>query len=269
MDNSLSLQVFQNNKFGKLHYIVKEGEPWFLAKDVANALGYNQSSDMVRLLDERDISKIEPSMLMPIANVSPHDPSALYADGSIHKKTSKPLTLINESGLYNAIFNSRKLEAREFKYWVTSEVLPSIRRTGSYSIENDTDDLLIALKKSAQNANHILKVYSEQLAIRKEQEQLKLEQQSQKQELNNLKETIEFQTKGDQYYTISGYARKLKIKLARNTKIMYGKLAKKLSLKLGYDTGFISHPEYNKVNTYHQDILELVFEDDKQDEFDF
>ena len=264
MSYSLSLQVFQNSKLGNLHYIIKEGEPWFLAKDVAEILGYRQSNNMIQSLNSEDIGKAEPS--------------CFNQDGLIHKFASKPLTIINESGLYDAIFNSRKPNAREFRRWVTSEVLPSIRRTGSYNVENSFDDMsLESFKRNAENAQKIYQMYKSQLELKrsqetvlKEQEQLKLEQQSQKQELNSLKETIEFQTKGDQHYTISGYARKLEIKLARNTKIMYGKLAKKLSLKLGYDIGFISHPEYNKVNTYHQDILEMVFdEDDKQDEFNF
>ena len=91
---------------------MKDGEPWFVAKDISGILGYRDAANLVRRLDE---------------------------DEKDTQKTSTPsgdqeMTAINESGLYNAILGSTKPNAKEFKKWVTAEVLPSIRKTGGYLI---------------------------------------------------------------------------------------------------------------------------------------
>ncbi|AXB03630.1 transporter [Aeromonas caviae] len=88
----------------------EQGEPWFVASDVAAVLGYAQTNNMNKLIDEDDKNK-----------------RVLQIGGNYVNQS-----LINESGLYQAIFGSTKLEAKRFKRWVTSEVLPSIRKTGSY-----------------------------------------------------------------------------------------------------------------------------------------
>lgn len=90
--------------------MVEGGDPWFIAADVADALGYLTTKDMTRFLDadEKD-GQIVPTLGGP-----------------------QEMTIINESGLYSAILKSRKPEAKRFKRWVTGEVLPSIRKTGSY-----------------------------------------------------------------------------------------------------------------------------------------
>lgn len=87
-----------------------EGEPYFVARDVSNILGYRDASTATRSLDEDE--KLLHTM---------------YVAGQ-NRKT----VLINESGLYNLIFGSRKEEAKEFKKWITSKVLPTIRKTGGY-----------------------------------------------------------------------------------------------------------------------------------------
>lgn len=90
--------------------ILREGEPWFVAKDVADILGYSEASSMTRHMDEDEKGL-----------------STGQTPGG-----SQEMITISESGLYVAIFNSRRPEARDFRKWVTSEVLPSIRKTGSY-----------------------------------------------------------------------------------------------------------------------------------------
>lgn len=88
------------------------GELWFVASDIASALDYRMASDMTRFLD--DDEKGTHNLRTPSGN--------------------QDLTIISESGLYSAILKSRKPEAKQFKKWVTSEVLPSIRKTGKYDI---------------------------------------------------------------------------------------------------------------------------------------
>ena len=86
------------------------GEPWFVATDVASALGYSEAHAMTRHLDEDETCSVKLT----------------------DQVQDRMVTAINESGLYSAILRSRRPEAKRFKKWVTSEVLPSIRRTGRY-----------------------------------------------------------------------------------------------------------------------------------------
>ncbi len=106
-------QLFNNPEFGDLRCIEKDGEPWFVGKDVAVALGYSKPTDAVRkrvFEEDRGVSKME-------------TPSG-----------TQQMTIINESGLYSLIFGSKLEKAKRFKHWVTSEVLPALRKTGSYTI---------------------------------------------------------------------------------------------------------------------------------------
>jgi prophage antirepressor-like protein len=93
--------------------IEKNGEPWFVGKDVAEILGYSDTAQAVRKhIDNEDKGVVE--MTTPGGK--------------------QPVTIINESGLYSLILSSKLPTAKEFKHWVTSEVLPSIRKTGEYKI---------------------------------------------------------------------------------------------------------------------------------------
>lgn len=106
-------QLFNNPEFGDLRCIEKDGEPWFVGKDVATALGYSKPTDAVRkrvFEEDRGVSKME-------------TPSG-----------TQQMTIINESGLYSLILGSKLEKAKAFKHWVTSEVLPALRKTGSYTI---------------------------------------------------------------------------------------------------------------------------------------
>jgi prophage antirepressor-like protein len=94
-----------------------DGEPWFVARDVCDVLGIERAADAVRRLDEDEYQQVAATTVSTAARpgVGP-----------------QTLTVVNESGLYSLVLGSRKPEAREFKRWVTREVLPSIRKTGSY-----------------------------------------------------------------------------------------------------------------------------------------
>lgn len=108
------LQLFQNERFGTIRGLDIDGEPWFVGKDVAEALGYSNTRDALgRWVEEDDR-----------ADVAIHDGSQ-----------NRSMVIINESGLYSLIFSSKLPKAREFKRWVTSEVLPAIRKTGTYTVK--------------------------------------------------------------------------------------------------------------------------------------
>lgn len=104
------LQIFNSEEFGPIRAVMFGAEPWFVGKDVAEALGYSETNAMTKRLDMEDFM------------------SAKLAGMNMKS------TLINESGLYAAIFGSKLENAKKFKHWVTSEVLPAIRKTGTYSI---------------------------------------------------------------------------------------------------------------------------------------
>ena len=118
------INIFKNSRFGDLVYIIKENAPWFLVKNITEVLNYNQPSDIIKRLDERDIDKIDLSSITNIA----HCDSII--GGHFHRKTSEPLMIINELGLYDAILYSGKPNAKEFRRWVVNEVLPQIRKKG-------------------------------------------------------------------------------------------------------------------------------------------
>lgn len=110
------LQIFNNEEFGDIRTMNINGEPWFVGFDVADALGYkNQSDAIMKHVAEEDRRVIQKSQITTLADVP-----------------NRGFTFINESGLYALIFGSKLESAKRFKHWVTSEVLPSIRRTGSY-----------------------------------------------------------------------------------------------------------------------------------------
>lgn len=109
------IKTFKNKEFGTVRTIVKDGEPWFVGKDVAEILGYKETAKAIR------------------THICAEDKgvSVLDTPGGQQK-----ITLINESGLYSLILGSKLPKARTFKRWVTSDVLPTIRKTGGY-VAND------------------------------------------------------------------------------------------------------------------------------------
>lgn len=110
MENQL--KVFNNSEFGSVRTILVNDEPYFVGKDVADILGYSNTSDaLIKRVDEED--KLT---------------SQIATSGQ-----NREMTIINESGLYSLILSSKLPKAKSFKRWVTSEVLPAIRQNGTYS----------------------------------------------------------------------------------------------------------------------------------------
>lgn len=109
---SKEIQIFKNEQFGQIRMLDKDGEPWFVGKDVAEALGYSNTRDALeRHVDEDDKNTV----------VNPD-----------RKRGNPNMTIINESGLYSLILSSKLETAKAFKHWVTADVLPSIRKHGEY-----------------------------------------------------------------------------------------------------------------------------------------
>lgn len=108
-----NIQIFENPEFGSIRIIEQNGEPWFVARDVAELLGYTKPQNAVAMhVDEEDKTT-----------------ALIQGSGSNYKSNA---VLVNESGLYSLVLSSKLPGARKFKRWVTSEIIPTIRKHGAY-----------------------------------------------------------------------------------------------------------------------------------------
>ncbi len=110
------MTVFQNPDFGQVRTVTRDGEPWFVAADVCRALELGNNRQALKRLDDDEKGVISTDTL-----------------GGEQK-----MNIVNEPGLYSLVLGSRKPEARAFKRWITHDVIPAIRKTGSYSVKPDT-----------------------------------------------------------------------------------------------------------------------------------
>lgn len=148
------LKIFENEEFGQIRTVMRDGEVWFVGKDVAEILGYVDPNKAIAMhVDEED--KLNDKMA-----------SSLGQRGG---------WLINESGLYGLILSSKLPSARKFKHWVTSEVLPAIRKTGIYDMDEYSPEMKAILmhdkklvkidKRVTDLENHMTIDYGEQVVL--------------------------------------------------------------------------------------------------------
>ena len=124
------IQIFRSPEFGQVRTLVKNGEPWLAGKDVAEALGYSNTRDA--------LSK----------HVDGEDKGVAKCDTL---GGAQEMVIVNESGLYSLIMGSKLPNAKKFKHWVTSEVLPSLRKTGTYSMKSKDDVKLMNARSRMAN----------------------------------------------------------------------------------------------------------------------
>ena len=146
-----TITTFKNTEFGEIRVVMRESEPWFVGKDVAEKLGYERADNAIRSHVDTDDKLMH----------------QISASGQKRK-----MYLINESGLYSLILGSKLPSAKRFKHWVTSEVLPSIRKNGGYiaNQENLSDDellerALIVAQRKIEERNKEIAQQKEQIAI--------------------------------------------------------------------------------------------------------
>lgn len=124
------LKVFENPTFGQVRTVEIDNEPWFVGKDVAEALGYRDTSDALKKHVDAD-DKL----------------TRRFADSG----QAREMYIINESGLYSLILSSKLPGAKEFKRWITHDVIPSIRKTGAYMTQE-------TLEAAILNPDYLLQV---------------------------------------------------------------------------------------------------------------
>lgn len=175
----MELKIFENEKFGKVRTAILDNDVWFVGKDVAIALGYsNPSNAVVNHVDSEDKTTY-------LNQVS----------GSNYKTKT---TVINESGLYSLVLSSKLPTAKEFKRWITKDVIPSIRKYGMYATM-DTIDKMLA------NPDNAIKMLTALKEEREAKEQaLKLVQEKQ--------EEIDLLSHSKKLYTTSEIAKELGFK---------------------------------------------------------
>ena len=130
------IKIFKNEDFGEVRTIEINGDPWFVGKEVAEMLGYSNTRDaLLRHVDDED----KDTVVIPDGIGNPNQ------------------TIINESGLYSLVLSSKLESARKFKRWITSEVIPQIRKTGAYHTPKTYAEALRALADEAENAEALKK----------------------------------------------------------------------------------------------------------------
>lgn len=146
-----NLQIFENKEFGSIRTVTIDNEPWFVGKDVAEVLGYSNTKDAIAShVAEEDKQVIQKSEI------------------TTFEIPNRGLTVINESGLYALIFGSKLESAKRFKHWVTSEVLPSIRKHGVYAVDELLNNPDMAIKaftalKEEREKNRLLQADNERM----------------------------------------------------------------------------------------------------------
>jgi len=214
------LTIFNNEEFGEIRTVQINEDVWFVGKDIAQALGYSDTADAIRThVDEEDKYHAKVGEIPTL------------------KTSNYGAYLINESGVYALVFGSKLESAKRFKHWITSEVLPQIRKTGSYAVAKTPTEMLVLM---AQEMDRQAKAVEEV-----------------KEDVRRLESKI--MTVPREYYTIAGYAnlkgKKVDITKARQIGIYAGRLSR----KYGYEIGQVSDPRFGTINSYHLDILKDAF----------
>lgn len=221
--NQLQTFNFSNQS---VRVVLKNGEPWWCAKDVCDIIGLNNGRQAVVKLDE-------------------DERDAVILNDAIGREQS--FTVINESGLYNLILRSNKPEAKTFRKWVTSEVLPQIRKTGSYSLQ---------IPKTLPEA---LRAYAAELE-QKEALQKQLEQQAPKVALADACLTAKNNQTITQTAKVLGIGRNILCEFLRHEKIFYRHRGENVPCQYFIDAGYFvvkerSIDHYDRFENHTQPLV--------------
>ena len=227
-----NIQIFENPEFGQVRVLLQEnGEPLFAGVDVARMLGYKRAGEAITTHCKSD------------GTVKHRIPNS---DGI----GSNEISFINESNLYRLIMKSQLPTAERFQDWVTSEVLPSIRKTGSYSVKPMTQaelllqqaKVIVDLEKRQQKQEgEIQRLTEENKEIRKDFDYLKSK-------TNNTPD----------YYSIVGYCSLKGISINLEDAKKLGKEASKICKVNGLSVGSLPDPRFGRINTYPYSLLENI-----------
>ena len=208
------ISIFSNPQFGRVRTSGTADEPLFCLADICKALDIQNVSDVKSRLQD-GVVQIE--VIDTIGR-------------------TQQATFVNEKNLYKVIMRSDKPQAEAFQDWVCGEVLPSIRKSGQYSIQPQGAEWLLAMAK--------------QLV---EQEKKQREQQLQ---IEDIKQRIDGEV---EYSTIVGFATRHHINIPLRKAAMLGKTATSISKERGFECGKVNDPRFGSVRTYSNEVLRDVF----------
>lgn len=223
----MNLEIFKNENFEVRVAVDETGEPLFCLADVCKILGLDNSRQAKTRLDQKGVISID-----------------TLTNGGVQK-----LDFINEPNLYRLIFQSRKSEAEVFQEWVFSEILPSIRKTGSY-----TQKPLTQAEILAQSAALLVEHERRTAALEAETEAIRKNQLKIANCVNRL-------TNSNENLTVIAYGILNKVRLDKNKASSLGRKASKLSRERNLTIGRWRDPHWGEVGLYDISVLEQVFKD--------
>ena len=212
MEKTTSIQSFTNDNLGNISILIDNDEIWFVAIDVCKCLEINNSRQAILKLDT-------------------DEKKSLYIENSGAGNPNK--TIINEAGLYNLILSSRKPEAKEFKRWITHEVIPSIRKYGAYMTPETIEKVLYnpefiinlaSQLKAEQEKNEVLTKENKALLTENDVLSGEIQTYDSRKILNALIRALTFRNyNGDYSYAWNSFYKQLKYKYGYDLKIRKGK----------------------------------------------
>jgi prophage antirepressor-like protein len=220
------LKVFENMDFGaSIRVVIVDDNPWFVAKDVSLSLGYVNHRDAII----KHCKKYKPLKDLGVA----------FCD-SLDQQTN----MVCESDIYRLIMRSHLPNAERFQDWVVEEVFPSIRKTGSYSIEQKTPA-------------EMLLMYAQQMVeIEKQQMALAKKQQEQDERIEAIEAKQEALDRGCRDFSVMAWANLRGIQMPIDLARKFGKFCADKCRSLNLPIGNVRDPRFGKVNTYLEDVLD-------------
>ena len=228
------IRAFNSDQFGEVRTVTIGDEPWFVAADVCRALEMSNPSVVLGRLDDDE--------KMTLSSAEGH---------SGQRGGAQMLNVVNEPGLYSLVLGSRKPEAKAFKHWITHDVIPAIRKTGSYAPTLSPAELLVA------QANLLLEQDKRMKAL----ESNFVDMKDDIVDMNDRVEQLESAVVNhpEDYVSVAGYARMKNIPLSLSVAQHLGRKAKKLSKARGVEIHQTGDERFGTVGIYRIDILDDVF----------
>jgi prophage antirepressor-like protein len=229
--SNTAVSTFNFNNF-EVRTITKDGEPYFVATDVCKILNLSNTTEAIKPIADEDKSTFR-----------------ISAGGL-------PVNIINESGLYTLILKSNKPEAKSFKKWITSEVLPSIRKTGSYSTKSNNlshSELILEMAKANVEYERRMK------ELEQEQEEMKQEIKDEHLDFLKLRNNVNRLAVNNKYLTVIAFANTKNIRAKDYNAAVIGKIATKQCLDKNIKTGSVVDGRFGIVKTYPIEILTDIF----------
>jgi len=227
--NDERFKIFSKENLGSVRTVLLNNEPWFCIKDICDILGLTNPTVVTQRLDEDEVTKFNLGSKVGITNFT------------------------NESGLYTLILRSDKPEAKPFRKWITSEVIPAIRKTGKYE------------EKPMTSAQYLLQQAQWMVEAENRMNNIENDVAQNNQSIGNIKKDItriehnERRTVTSNHLTVIAYANMKGIKPNTYNSSVMGRKATKVCRTRGLLTGTVVDSKYGLINTYPLEVLDEIF----------